>query len=101
MKFEGPTPEDFARLERQAAEHEALDKEAIRGYREQYHLFPPENYRGIFDGLEPTIDSHAWASEVIETDSSLSPEQRVALRGELSERWRSEVLKQTGEGFND
>ncbi len=101
MKIEGPTLVDFVYLEQQAAEYDALDKVALKTFQEGYHAQPPEQFCGTFDSLEPTVESHAWASEMIEAAEDLSVEQRAALRSELDERWRSEVLKLAGEGFND
>lgn len=69
-----------------------LGEQLPSGFGQPEQQIAPD-YRGVFDGVKPTPADHASALETINADKSLNDEQRAALRFELDNHCRREILK--------
>jgi hypothetical protein len=94
----------FDELAARAESYTVLDKAKLAALKADFHLRPPAPYDAMlsFENLGPDLDLRNLVAAAIEADADLSPEEKYALKEELYERWRLQVISYgSGEAFND
>jgi hypothetical protein len=98
----GPSAEDFDKLNAKMTEYVEMDLDRLNFYQAQFHIELPEPYFAAESQLDMSDPEVLRAlHDYLEIDESISSEERYAMSHELSDRHHTAQLAKAPEGWND